>query len=105
MALHVEDVHRLVQGISDDIRPSVVGESWGAMLALAYASTYPDSIASLVLVGCGTFDTESRSTLDEMIYSNLPGQPDKAAEALPRVCRRRRTSSRVPPTHGEGVFL
>ena len=46
VAIHVEDVHQLVQGISDDIRPSVVGESWGAMLALAYASTYPEQCCS-----------------------------------------------------------
>ena len=71
VAVHIEDLLRLVQSISDDTRPSVVGESWGAMLALAYASTYPNSIGALVLIGCGTFDQESRRNMNETIESRL----------------------------------
>jgi pimeloyl-ACP methyl ester carboxylesterase len=71
VAVHVEDLHRLVQSISDDTRPSLVGESWGAMLALAYASTYPDSNGALVLIGCGTFNQESRRIMNETIESRL----------------------------------
>jgi pimeloyl-ACP methyl ester carboxylesterase len=71
VAVHVEDLHRLVEGVSDDTRPSIVGESWGAMLGLAYASTYPGSIAALVLIGCGTFDAASRRAFDEVIDSRL----------------------------------
>jgi pimeloyl-ACP methyl ester carboxylesterase len=71
VAGHIEDLYRLVQSVGDDVRPSVVGESWGAMLALAYASTYPDSIGALVLIGCGTFDQESRKRMNETIESRL----------------------------------
>jgi pimeloyl-ACP methyl ester carboxylesterase len=42
--------------MQNDAKPSIVGESWGAMLALAYASAYPETTAAIVLVGCGTFD-------------------------------------------------
>jgi len=37
------------------------------MLALAYAAKYPDTIASVVLVGCGTFDKASRQKMNEII--------------------------------------
>ena len=71
VAVHIEDLYRLVQRIGDDSKPSIVGESWGAMLALAYASAYPDSIGALVLIGCGTFDQESRNRMNETIESRL----------------------------------
>ncbi len=71
VADHIEDLHRLVQDISDDRRPAIVGESWGAMLALAYASAHPDSVEALVIIGCGTFDKQSRQMMDSTIESRL----------------------------------
>lgn len=68
---HVEDLHRLVQSMQDDSRPSIVGESWGAMLALAYASAYPESTSALVLIGCGTFNKPSRARMNEIIESRM----------------------------------
>jgi pimeloyl-ACP methyl ester carboxylesterase len=32
------------------VRPMLVGHSWGAMVALEYAATYPDSVSALALV-------------------------------------------------------
>ena len=66
---HVEDLHQLIQSMQNDSKPSIVGESWGAMLALAYASAYPDTTDALVLVGCGTFDKASRARMNETIES------------------------------------
>jgi pimeloyl-ACP methyl ester carboxylesterase len=37
-------------------RPLLVGHSWGANLALAFAATYPDDCAELVLVDGGIYD-------------------------------------------------
>jgi pimeloyl-ACP methyl ester carboxylesterase len=71
---HVEDLHQLIQSIQNDSKPSIVGESWGAMLALAYASTYPDTTAALVLIGCGTFDKASRARMNETIESRKNNQ-------------------------------
>jgi len=65
VAVHVEDLHELVA----DLRPSLVGHSWGAMLALAYAAAHPDSAGPIVLIGCGTFDTESRRRLKELLHA------------------------------------
>ncbi|HET6372391.1 MAG TPA: alpha/beta hydrolase [Candidatus Polarisedimenticolia bacterium] len=63
VALHVADLHDLVTSTTDDEQPALVGHSWGAMLALAYASAHPGHVASIVLIGCGTFDRESRDQL------------------------------------------
>ncbi|HUX14545.1 MAG TPA: alpha/beta hydrolase, partial [Spirochaetia bacterium] len=56
VARHVADLRQLIESRREDTLPAIVGHSWGAMLALAYAAEYPDSIAALVLIGCGSFD-------------------------------------------------
>lgn len=61
VAQHVADLHTLVSSLPE--RPALVGESWGAMLALAYAAAHPDNVAAVTLVGCGTFDEPSRARL------------------------------------------
>ncbi|HEX2973757.1 MAG TPA: alpha/beta hydrolase, partial [Tepidisphaeraceae bacterium] len=61
VAQHVADLHHLIT--CRGIRPALVGESWGAMLALAYAAAHPASAGPLVLIGCGTFDAVARARL------------------------------------------
>jgi pimeloyl-ACP methyl ester carboxylesterase len=63
VATHIADLHELIETRCADARPALVGESWGAMLALAYAAAHPEAIAALVLVGCGTFDLAARAQL------------------------------------------
>ncbi len=57
---HVEDL-RASLALEESL--TIVGHSWGAMLALAYAARYPDALGALVLVGCGTFDEASRTRM------------------------------------------
>lgn len=64
VAVHIEDLHNLILSHFKAERPALVGSSWGAMLALAYAAEHHDSITAIVLVGCGTFD---RASWDVMI--------------------------------------
>lgn len=61
VAQHVADLHELIRRVGASHPPALVGESWGAMLALAYAAEYPDEAGPIVLVGCGTFDRPSRA--------------------------------------------
>jgi pimeloyl-ACP methyl ester carboxylesterase len=68
---HVEDLHEYICCLNDYYKPLIVGESWGAMLALSYASAYPRTVATVALVGCGTFDTASRAKLHELIASRI----------------------------------
>jgi pimeloyl-ACP methyl ester carboxylesterase len=74
VARHVDDLHQFIMSMKNNRRPSIVGESWGAMLALAYASTYPENITAIVLIGCGTFDKPSRARMNEIIESRIDQQ-------------------------------
>jgi len=67
VAHHVADLQRLVEHRCSDAPVAVVGSSWGAMLALAWAAVFPDRQAPLVLVGCGTFDKKARRRMHALI--------------------------------------
>jgi pimeloyl-ACP methyl ester carboxylesterase len=40
---------------------TLIGWSWGAMLALSFAARHPERTAALALIGCGTYDEASRA--------------------------------------------
>lgn len=63
VAVHIEDLHNLILSRFKSEKPALVGSSWGAMLALAYAAEHSDTINGVVLVGCGTFDQASRDVI------------------------------------------
>jgi len=87
VARHVADLHDVVRTVRDGPPPALVGESWGAMLALAYSAAHPEEAGPLVLVGCGTFDTEARArfhgTLDERTDDELNRRLDRLADEFP----------------------
>ncbi len=74
VAAHVADLHDVVLTHCDSTRPSIVGHSWGAMLALAYAAAHPEAVGPIVLVCSGTFDLASRARLE----ANLAARMDAA---------------------------
>lgn len=84
VAVHVEDLHDLIRSRCSGQRPALVGTSWGAMLALAYAAAHAESIEALVLVGCGTFDKASRQVIVETrskrITEYIAKHPEHAAD-------------------------
>lgn len=72
VARHVEDLHAVIRARCDpETPPVIVGESWGAMLALAYAATHPGSVAAIALVGCGTFDRPARERMHEVLHERM----------------------------------
>src|SRR5262244_201356 len=75
VARHIADLHTLVASPCAGACPALVGASWGAMLALAYAAVHPTRVGPLVLVGCGTFDpvarARMRATLEERMDDAL----------------------------------
>lgn len=87
VARHIADLHALVASRCTGTRPALVGVSWGAMLALAYAAVHPDSAGPLVLVGCGTFDPVARArmrvTLAERTGDALQHRLDRLVEECP----------------------
>jgi pimeloyl-ACP methyl ester carboxylesterase len=91
---HVEDLADLARTAAGEQRPVLVGESWGAMLALAAAAAEPELAAGLVLIGCGTFDAGARAVLHETIEQRktpelraalLQAQSLPDAQRLPRL--------------------
>jgi len=71
VARHIEDLRELVESCGEGTRPALVGSSWGAMLALAFAAGYPDLAGPLVLIGCGTFDTVARGRMQTILDERL----------------------------------
>ena len=59
VARHIEDLRDVIEAISDG-SPALVGHSWGAMLALAFAAAHPAVAGPIAVIGCGTFDVDSR---------------------------------------------
>ena len=57
---------------------SLVGHSWGAMLALLYGTTYPEKVERLVLIGLGPLNDE----MDRVAKANLikPLSPQERQE-------------------------
>ncbi len=68
---HIDDLEEVIRKHCQEEAPAVVGHSWGAMLALAYAAQHPDTARCLVLVGCGTFDVAAREQLQSTIAARV----------------------------------
>ncbi|MDQ1502680.1 MAG: hypothetical protein QOD57_407 [Actinomycetota bacterium] len=49
----------------------LVGSSWGAMLALSFASSHPDRVRCVALVGCGTYSAEGREVYHRTMNERL----------------------------------
>jgi pimeloyl-ACP methyl ester carboxylesterase len=71
VARHVADLHEIINFYAADFRPALLGASWGAMLALAYAAAHPSSVGPLILVGCGTFDLVARAELQRIVGERM----------------------------------
>ena len=84
VARHVADLHQLIESRCGDALPAIAGHSWGAMLALAYAAEYPDSIAALVLIGCGTFDLPAREQLEATRSERMDAHMRRRLQRLPK---------------------
>ena len=84
VARHVEDLYELVRSTGDQTRPALVGWSWGAMLALAYAATHPDSAGAIALIGCGTFDKVARARMRAVLHDRTDDALRQRLEELPR---------------------
>lgn len=71
VATHVQDLNDLILDRCESHRPILIGHSWGAMLALAYAAEHPETSAALVLIGCGTFSAAARKEFEARLDARL----------------------------------
>jgi pimeloyl-ACP methyl ester carboxylesterase len=87
VAGHVSDLGEVVRSQCVGARPALVGSSWGAMLALAYAAAHPDQAGPLVLIGCGTFDETARrrmqTALEERMSAGLKQRLERLQHEVP----------------------
>jgi pimeloyl-ACP methyl ester carboxylesterase len=82
VARHVQDLAELIHARCARTRPALVGHSWGAMLALAYAAAHPSDVGALALIGCGTFDPVARGRLQATIDERLRGEPRRRIDRV-----------------------
>jgi len=68
---HIADLADVVSQYTPGEKLALVGESWGAMLALVFASRYPDRVSALVLIGCGTFDQRAHALLQQTLEQRI----------------------------------
>lgn len=84
----VEDIERLREDLNLD-KIIILGGSWGATLALAYAETYPENVAGLVLRGVFCCTQEE---IDHYYHGGVrkffPETYDKLLQTLPDPNRR-----------------
>ena len=84
VSIHIADLHEVVETHCPGARPALVGSSWGAMLALAYAAEHPGSAGPLVLIGCGTFDLAARARLRTTIQERTDDDLRRRMDRLPQ---------------------
>lgn len=80
-----ELIDELKQQISEYINEPItlIGSSWGAMLALFFASQNQNMLNKLILVGCGTFTKEDSAVAEEIRNSRFTqAQKDKLKEFM-----------------------
>ncbi len=82
VATHIEDLDAVNERHCKSSRAAIVGHSWGAMLALAYAAAYPERAGPLILIGCGTFDQIARSEMCKMIDDRLSPEVKRKLENM-----------------------
>ncbi len=109
VATHVADLEQLVQERCEGTA-AVVGHSWGAMLALAHAAEYPHSARAIALIGCGTFDLESRdhmaTTLTQRMGPELGRRVARLAWDVPDPDQRlRRFAELTLPAHSYDIAV
>jgi pimeloyl-ACP methyl ester carboxylesterase len=85
VAQHVEDLHELIRSRPNDSPPALLGCSWGAMLALAYAAAHPPLAGPLLLVGCGTFDSIARGRMQDIISERMNPEVRKRLKSVERL--------------------
>ena len=71
VARHISDLYELSAELGGGSPVAIVGHSWGAMLALCFAAEHPSQVGPIVIVGCGTFDQSSRSTMQAIIEERM----------------------------------
>lgn len=77
VAQHVADLADVAPA-----RAPIVGHSWGAMLALSYAATFPARVSAIVLIGMGEYGQPSRDAYQRAFYQRASAAQIEQLRAL-----------------------
>jgi proline iminopeptidase len=76
---YIEDIEALRKHLEVD-KLTLVGNSWGMMLALAYAGTYPGHIRAVVTIGSGPVTSDYLAVFSDNLRSRLCPSDVEAVE-------------------------
>ena len=82
VATHIADLKELIETQCGGEKPALVGESWGAMLALGFAAEHCDLTGPIALVGCGTFDPQTRQVFKDILEARMDSEQKKRVAGL-----------------------
>ena len=99
---HLEELAEVIDLVSPDRRVTLIGHSWGAMLALAHVAGDPDGVDRLVLIEPGYIDAAGRENWQRASRRFLSG-PRFLAAALANGLRAARVDG--PDAHARKDFL
>ena len=72
---HVAELGAVIDAVSPDRPPILIGHSWGAMLASAYLGAHPRGAVAAVLIEPGYLDAAGRAAWTERSREYLSGPP------------------------------
>lgn len=84
VARHVQDLQDVIKAYCGREKPFIIGHSWGAMLALAWATEHPEIPKALVLIGSGSFNEQTRERMHAIREKRMDARFRRHLEQLPR---------------------
>lgn len=70
---YISELNGVKELVSPNAPVTLIGHSWGAMLATAYLGTYPEDVTAAVLIEPGYLDSAGKSAWDEVASRYMSG--------------------------------
>jgi len=72
-------LHELMEcvAICKEVKPIIVGFSWGAWLSILFATRYPDRLSKLILIGCGPLEEQYAQEIHKTRINRLEAKQHK----------------------------
>ena len=79
---HVTDLYAVLRDSLEEGPLTIIGFSWGAMLALTYAARFPVECRRVILIGCGTLDEGSRKAYQRQMLQRTDSESQRRIRQL-----------------------
>lgn len=98
---HVDDMQDALKDIVTQESISLVGHSWGAVLALTFAARHPQSIDRVILIGSGTFDEHARKVYQTNMGNRVDSKMKQHIQQLEAQLKSAKTREQRDELFGE----